>query len=112
MPDDVLPGFRVVPAQMSVVSPDEEVEHAAVPLQDPFLDGLDGGWLVTTFRHSVPSEASPVELPRLVEPPVLRNAQADFLSTMSCWPVLRDAISRAKSDGLPCSKMMYPLISQ
>ena len=35
--DNVLPGFRVVPAQLSVLPPDEEIERGAVTLQDPFL---------------------------------------------------------------------------
>ena len=69
--DDVLPGLRVVPAQMSVVPPDEEVEHAAVPLEDPFPNGLDGDWLVSSTREPVPGQKGPMELPGLVEPPIL-----------------------------------------
>ena len=30
---NVLPGFRIVPAELSVVPPEEGVDHAAVPLQ-------------------------------------------------------------------------------
>ena len=55
-----------------------------------------------------------MELPGLVEPPVLGDSQAgvagSLLST-SCLPVLRDAISMTKSGGLPCTEMMYPLLS-
>ena len=33
--DDVLPSLRVVPAHLSVVPPDDQVEHSAVPLRIP-----------------------------------------------------------------------------
>ena len=48
---DVLPRLRVVPAQLAVVPADEEVEYPAVPLQDPFLDSLNGDWFVSPNLH-------------------------------------------------------------
>ncbi len=44
---DVLPRLRAVPAQLAVGPPDEEVEYAAVPLQHPFLDSLNGDGFVS-----------------------------------------------------------------
>ena len=74
--DDVLPGLRVVPAQLSVVPPEEEIEYAAVPLQDPFLDRLNGDRFIPAIHHPISGQTVSVGLPGLVEPPVLGNPQA------------------------------------
>ena len=54
MSDDVLPGFSVVSAQLSVFPPDEEVERSAAPPKDSFPDGLDSDSVL--FRGCVMSE--------------------------------------------------------
>ena len=68
---NVLPGLGVVPAQISVLPPDEEIERGAVALQDPFLDRLDWDGLVLVVYQPVSGEHCPVELSGFVEPPVL-----------------------------------------
>ena len=72
---NVLPGLRVVPAQLSVLPPDEEIERDAEALQYSFFDSLDGDWFVSATLKPVPGQTGSVQLPGLVEPPVLGDAE-------------------------------------
>ena len=58
-----------------VLPPDEEIEHAAVALQYPFLDRLNWDGLVLVVYQPVSGEHCPVELSGFVEPPVLGGTQ-------------------------------------
>ena len=64
--DEVVPGLRVMTAQLSLVPPDEEIELGAVALQDPFLDRLDWDGFVLVVYQPVSGEHCPVELSGLV----------------------------------------------
>ena len=58
---------------MPAVPTEEEVEDAAVALQHPFLDGLDGDWFMLPIYKRVSRQSGSVELSGLVEPPVLED---------------------------------------
>ena len=58
--DDVLPGIRVMPTQLSVFPPHAQVQHGAVTLQDPALDGSNGNGLVLSACQPVSGQSGPV----------------------------------------------------
>ena len=58
--DDVLPGIRVMPTQLSVFPPHAQVQHGAVTLQDPVLDGSNGNGLVLSACQPVSGQSGPV----------------------------------------------------